>query len=245
MIFDVHEERMLVVSDLHLGNPVSTARSRLMDFLHEARVGGWSICINGDGFDLLQSRRRRLASDATAVIGALKHHMDAGLSAYYVVGNHDIQLEHFLENLIFTSIAPFLNVHSADARIRVEHGHLYDPWYSRSPSGYAALTRVAGLGRAAVGDVYSRFSRWQASGRGRSATGSRTARPYLEGAEIVLERGFDAVIFGHTHHSDDATVRGGRVVNSGNWMHDSTFVRIDHGEVTLARWEPGVLEATA
>jgi UDP-2,3-diacylglucosamine pyrophosphatase LpxH len=61
VIFEVQEQRMLVISDLHLGNPSSTARGRLIDFLEEARAGGWGVCINGDGFDLLQSRARRLA----------------------------------------------------------------------------------------------------------------------------------------------------------------------------------------
>ena len=71
MIFEVHEERLLVISDLHLGNPSSTARARLIDFLEEARAGEWNVCINGDGFDLLQSRARRLASEAVTVMGAL------------------------------------------------------------------------------------------------------------------------------------------------------------------------------
>ena len=96
MIFEVHAERLLVISDLHLGNPSSTARERLVEFLEEARAGGWDVCINGDGFDLLQSRARRLASEAVTVMSAIARHMDAGRRAYYVVGNHDIQLEHFL-----------------------------------------------------------------------------------------------------------------------------------------------------
>ena len=234
MIFEVNDERLLVISDLHLGNPSSTARGRLIDFLEEARAGAWNVCINGDGFDLLQSRARRLASEAVTVMAALRRHMDSGLRVYYVVGNHDIQLEHFLESWIFTSIVPFLNVRSGDRRIRIEHGHLYDPWYTRSPGFYEVMTRVAGVGRFVVADAYSLFARSQAMGDRRSRRPQETAEPYRRGAEIVLERGFDTVIFGHTHRSDDVMVRGGRFVNCGNWMRDSTFVRIEHGDVTLA-----------
>jgi UDP-2,3-diacylglucosamine pyrophosphatase LpxH len=242
VIFEVQEQRMLVISDLHLGNPSSTARGRLIDFLEEARAGGWGVCINGDGFDLLQSRARRLASDAVTVMGALCRHMESGHRAYYVVGNHDIQLEHFLERWIFTAIVPFLNVRSGDGRIRIEHGHLYDPWYARSPGAYEVLTRVAGIGRFVVADAYALFARSQAVGDRRSRRSGETAEAYRRGAETVLERGFDTVVFGHTHRADDVSVRGGRLVNCGNWMRDSTYVRIDHGDVSLARWQPGTLD---
>ena len=129
--------------------------------------------------------------------------MESGHRVYYVVGNHDIQLEHFLESWIFTSIVPFLNVRSGDSRIRIEHGHLYDPWYTRSPGFYEVMTRVVGVGRFVVADAYSLFARSQAMGGRRSKRSDDTAEPYRRGAEIVLERGFDTVIFGHTHRSDD------------------------------------------
>jgi UDP-2,3-diacylglucosamine pyrophosphatase LpxH len=242
VIFEVDEERLLVISDLHLGNPSSTARVRLTEFLDEARASDWSVCINGDGFDLLQSRARRLASDAVTVMGALRRHMESGHRVYYVVGNHDIQLEHFLENWIFTSIVPFLNVQSGDGRLRIEHGHLYDPWYTRSPAFYETMTRVVGVGRFVVADAYSLFARSQALGRRRANRSGKSAEPYRRGAEIVLTRGFDTVIFGHTHRSDDVILDSGRFVNSGNWMRDSTYVRIEHGDVSLRRWRPGELD---
>ena len=53
----------------------------------------------------------------------------------------------------------------------------------------------------------------------------------------LLARGFDAVIFGHTHH-------GGRVempddtlyVNSGSWLTGTTYVVIQRGELTVKQW---------
>ena len=95
-----------------------------------------------------------------------------------------------------------------------------------------------------VADAYSLFARSQAMRRTTRANRSGdTAEAYRRGAEIVLERGFDTVIFGHTHRSDDVNLDGGRFVNSGNWMRDSTFVRIEHGDVSLARWRPGMLSS--
>jgi UDP-2,3-diacylglucosamine pyrophosphatase LpxH len=197
------------------------------------------VCVNGDGFDLLQTGFRRLAADAVAVMNRLKRLMDAGQRVYYVVGNHDIALEHFLADWIFTGIAPFLNVRSGDQRIRVEHGHLYDPWYSIHPMSYDLGCRASSLVLFAVPDVYASFARlgarrerlWHA----RSAEGERGS-PYHRAASLVLERGFDTVIFGHTHRAEDLSLPEGRYLNGGNWMRDSTYIAIDHGSATLERW---------
>ena len=103
---------------------------------------------------------------------------------------------------------PFLNVRSGDSRVRIEHGHLYDPWYTRSPDLYEKLTRLAGVARFVVADAYSLFARSQAISGRRADRTATTAEPYRRGAETVLERGFDTVIFGHTHRSDDVMVKG-------------------------------------
>ncbi|HTN80538.1 MAG TPA: metallophosphoesterase, partial [Acidimicrobiales bacterium] len=145
MIIDAEEGRLFVISDLHLGNPSSTARSRLVEFLEYARLTGTSVCVNGDGFEMLQTSFSRLSSDAVPVLNALKRLMRDGNRVYYLVGNHDISLEHFLEDWLFTQIAPFLNLTSGEARIRIEHGHLYDPWFVRYPKSYELGARVLGL----------------------------------------------------------------------------------------------------
>ena len=68
MIIDAEEERLFVISDLHLGNPSSTARSRLVEFLDYVWITGTSICINGDGFEMLQTSFTRLAAGRGASV---------------------------------------------------------------------------------------------------------------------------------------------------------------------------------
>ena len=55
-------------------------------------------------------------------------------------------------------------------------------------------------------------------------------------AEMLLQRGVDTVVFGHTHHAEVVTLPSGTYVNAGNWLRGSTFVDIDHGEVSLRTW---------
>jgi UDP-2,3-diacylglucosamine pyrophosphatase LpxH len=246
------EEHLVVISDLHLGNPASSARTRLVAFLDHIRDTGASVCINGDGFDILQTSFSRLAADAIPVINRLKALQADGRKIYYVVGNHDIVLEHFLEEWSLCRLSPFLNLRSGDRRIRIEHGHLYDPFFARSPTLYATATRLARYALFAVPDIYELWAhaqrRLQDTRRrrvGRAGTAdddghghiSLLGSPYHEAASMILRRGFDAVVFGHTHLAEMVTLPEGVYVNSGNWLSGATYVEITNGELAVRSWE--------
>lgn len=242
----VQEERLLVISDLHLGNPSSTARARLVSFLKYALDEKASLCINGDGFDLAQTSFARLAGDTLPVMAGLRRLVHADLRVYYVVGNHDIVLEHFFSDFIFSQISPFLNVESGGRRIRIEHGHVYDPWYSRAPASYQRATRLAGYFLVAVPDTYRLWNRltttvdhWR-TGRQhpRAHDGTDTGTAYHDAAQALLERGFDSVIFGHTHVAETRCMTVGTYINSGNWLRGNSYVDIDRGNVVLRAWRP-------
>jgi UDP-2,3-diacylglucosamine pyrophosphatase LpxH len=239
VILDIDEERLFVVSDLHLGNPASTAETRILSFLDHVAACGASLCINGDGFDMLQTSFGRLARSGLPVLTRLRRIQAAGGNVYYVVGNHDLVFEHFLDHLLVFRMAPFLNVRSGDARIRVEHGHLYDPFFVRAPRTYAFITRVGGLFLLVHGDVYrwwnrgtEAVARWR-----RRRTGDEVTSPFHAAAELLLERGFDTVVFGHTHRAEVVTLPSGTYVNGGDWMTGRTYVEIDHGVVRLRSWD--------
>ena len=239
MILDIEEPRLLVVSDLHLGNPSSSARRRLVEFLDYAEQENASVCINGDGFELLQTNLQTLAAETVAVINRLKRLLQSGQRVYYVVGNHDILLEHFLEDWLFTHISPFLNVTSGESRIRVEHGHLYDPFFASHPGLYELSTRAARYLLFASPDVYSLWSRAQAAvdrRRRRTESNGGGVSAYHEAAATLLERGFDAVVFGHTHIAEELELDRGTYLNCGNWLESSTYVDIADGKASLCRW---------
>jgi len=240
------EDRLFVISDLHLGNPGSTARSRVVGFLEHARRQRASVCINGDGFDLVQTSFPRLAGDTLPVLAGLRRLLDANLRVYYIVGNHDMVLEHFLSDFLFSYISPFLNVQSGDRRIRVEHGHVYDPWFSRAPTSYQRATHLAGYVLVAVPDIYRLWDRvgrsvdrWNTRHRpGEPPADPTTGTRYHRAAQHLLERGFDTVIFGHTHTAETVPMLGGTYINSGNWLRGNTYVDIHQGTATLCTWEP-------
>jgi UDP-2,3-diacylglucosamine pyrophosphatase LpxH len=238
---DIDEDRLLVISDLHLGNPVSTAPVRLLSFLDYAADIGASLCIDGDGFDMLQTSFSRLVSASLPVMSRLRRIQAAGGAVYYVVGNHDIVLEHFLDNVLSLQLSPFLNLRSGEARIRIEHGHLYDPFFSGHPELYTFATRLAGAALFLHKDTYKLWTSLATKldrHRRKRAGDELTKVSYChDAAEMLLQRGFDAVIFGHTHNAEVAQLASGTYINSGNWLSGRTFVDIDRGQLTLRTWE--------
>lgn len=242
MIIDIAEERMVVVSDLHLGNPASQAGSTFRGFLDFVRRERLCLCINGDGFEMLQTRFARLIREALPLLGQISRLRREGGRVYYVVGNHDIYMEHFLDEWLVTGISPFLNVVSGGKRIRIEHGHLYDPVFSQRPDLYEAITRMAGVFLFLRSDVYRLWDRAANrldSRRRRSAEAAEGLVHYQRAASEVLRRGFDAVIYGHTHRPEVVELPEGLYVNSGSWVRGGSYVVIDRGHVELKEWPDG------
>jgi UDP-2,3-diacylglucosamine pyrophosphatase LpxH len=248
----VRESRLLVVSDVHMGNRLHRTRRAFTDFVQFALDHRYSVCINGDGIDIAQLSLSHLVSDITPSLGLFLKFGDSDLRIYYTVGNHDIALEHFLNDVGRMRVVPFLSVESGDQRIRVEHGHMYDDMFLRFPRLYFAFTMI---GRLAIGispgfyealhkfnDAFIAFSAWALSGFGLFApkkdptpdentiVGEREC--FREGAEASGSRGFDAVVFGHTHYEGTATLSDGiKYYNTGAWFGDPWCVAIDEGRI--------------
>lgn len=240
MITNIKSENMVIISDLHLGNPFSEAKKRAIPFLKWASQQGYDICINGDGLEIAQSSFNKIAFEVPELFRTLAEIRRKGRQIYYVTGNHDIALEHFLEDWGMMKVSPFLNVQSGIKRIRVEHGHIYDPFFIRYPRMYEALTHFAGYILKVHPQCYRlwiQFEKLQSRLRARR-TGILGEHPhYKEAAEELSRRGFDDIIFGHTHHPGSSELlHGGRYYNPGSWMLSTHYVLIQSGDVRLLEW---------
>jgi UDP-2,3-diacylglucosamine pyrophosphatase LpxH len=233
-------QKMIVVSDVHIGNPFSNCRKDLMEFLKWAAKEKYDICINGDGLDIAQSSFSSLAIEVPEVFLALKEISKSGINVYYVVGNHDMALEHFLEDWGFFKVCPFLNLESGNARIRIEHGHLYDPFFVKFPTVYEVLTRAAGVLLAINANLYRLWiwlehlnSKFRLKFNGISGEPLEFELSALE----ITRRGFDAVIFGHTHYKGEVILDNGkRYLNSGSWLISYDYIEIINGELKILQW---------
>lgn len=243
MITEIRDRKLVVISDLHLGNPFSKAKKPTIEFFHWAAAEGYDIVINGDGFEIAQVSFTKIAKDVPEIFHAIKTFTARGRNIYYVIGNHDIVLENFLNDFGGFKMAPFLNVWSGDMRIRIEHGHLYDPFFVRSPRLYEFCTAAAGLLLKLHPSIYKAwiaFEKFKSKyiWKKPAAGGILGENPAFREAAIELaERGFDVVIFGHTHHAGMTDLPGGaRYFNSGSWLMSTPFLDINGNKVSLKRW---------
>jgi UDP-2,3-diacylglucosamine pyrophosphatase LpxH len=247
----VTEERLLVISDVHMGNRMHRPRREFMEFVDFALENRYSICINGDGIDIAQLSLPHLMSDLMPSVGLFLKFGKADLRIYYTVGNHDIALEHFLSDIGRMKVVPFLTVYSGDQRIRVEHGHMYDGMFLKFPQVYFLFTligRIAIIISPKVYDALHRvnhsiihFAEWVLSGFGMAerdpsegdGVGIQGEREcFRHGAEAVGIRGFDAVVFGHTHLAGAVELADGvRYYNTGAWFSNPHCVAIDKGKI--------------
>src|SRR5690606_17487144 len=105
---------------------------------------------------------------------------------------------------------------------------------------YEWMTRMAGPVLHLYPDVYRLWSMYEESKarvRRWYRRGPQHESIYCESADMLLRRGFDVVIFGHTHQPLDVELAPGRrYVNSGNWMRGGSFVEIIDGQVELKHW---------
>ncbi len=242
MITEIESNRLVIISDLHLGNPFSKTGQSAMQFLKEKAADGFDICINGDGLEIAQASFYKLSHELPDSIKALRDIKKMGRNVYYVVGNHDIALEHFLEDWGVVKVCPFLNVKTLTQRIRIEHGHLYDPFFIKSPDLYEFATKLAGIFLAVCPPIYLLWIKFE------SIKSKFKSNPYgiegesssiTQGALELSRRGFDIVIFGHTHHRGQVTLPNQKqYFNSGSWMISQHFLEMKDGVVTSQFWPP-------
>lgn len=232
---------MIVISDIHLGNPFSNKKDQAISFLRWAANQGYDICINGDGLEIAQASFSKIAKDLPETIRVLREISKKGRNVYYVVGNHDIALEHFLEDFGVIKVSPFLNVHSHGTRIRVEHGHLYDPFFVKHPHLYEFLTRFAGLllmVHPSIYKIWIKFEKFKAYLRAKRTGIIGEPPQFMEAAHELSRRGFDVIVFGHTHHRGEIILPNEKkYYNSGSWMLSNHYIEINEGLVTSQIWK--------
>ncbi|MHB8068828.1 MAG: metallophosphoesterase [Desulfobaccales bacterium] len=242
----VKEDHLCVISDLHLGNPAFLKRDYLKSFLKFVSNKGSSLCINGDGIDLLQYSTDNLVRDIHSAINSVKAIISRGSKKiYYVLGNHDIYLEQYLAKFGIFSFAPFLDVVSGGQRIHIEHGHRYDQRFQHFPGLYHHLSKILGKLLVISPKFFHLFFKieWffhtlkNKKINGRHST-MVEAPVNFSAARKLFARGFDIVILAHTHLHGLQVLEDGKILaNAGAWTSDKIhYLEIKQGSISLKEW---------
>jgi len=241
MITNLTTKKMVVISDLHFGNPFSSNTHIVLEFIKWAASQDYDICINGDGLEVAQASLSKMVTEMPEVVRTIKNINKQNHNIYYIVGNHDMPFENFLEDWGYFKVSPFLNVQSGDSRIRIEHGHIYDPLFVKYPRLYEKLTHFGGLLLKISPSLYKSwiaFEKWRAHLRAKKTGIIGEPPEFQEAAREISQRGFDCVVFGHTHHPGEVLLENEkRYLNPGSWLLSCHYVEINNGHVSLKIWD--------
>jgi UDP-2,3-diacylglucosamine pyrophosphatase LpxH len=217
----------LILSDLHLGSPVTRAGAviaTLNTFSFE------QIILNGDVFDSLDFSR--LPKQHWKVLSRIRKltSPDRPLIEAWVRGNHDLGIIDVMSHLVGIPVFNEYRWEHRGNRYLAMHGDQFDSVIGRSP----VATRWLGLlhqplraldpeNRHVVAWMLKRVAAWR-----------RESARVMEGAvRQARRRSVQTVICGHTHEATDATIDGIRYLNGGSWTQDPcSFVTVgDEGPV--------------
>jgi UDP-2,3-diacylglucosamine pyrophosphatase LpxH len=241
----IAEDRFCLTGDTHLGNPFFGQSNAFLSFIDYLSENNFNLCINGDGIDILQLSMAGISIDLPAIIERIELMVSRGLKVYYIIGNHDIYLEKFFHKWKNFIMIPFLDVVSGDKRIHIEHGHLYDDFFINHPTLYTRLTIVGGYLLKVCPRLYKIWDKaysWLLGvpARMKHSCQEPIDKPQLiEGAKTLLQRGYDVVIFGHSHYVAQLTMEeGGQYFNTGSWLrYPNHFIEIQKGVPELKIWK--------
>jgi UDP-2,3-diacylglucosamine hydrolase len=232
-----------VVSDVHLGVTPREYERDLLSLLAAAPAHARSLVINGDLFEFWFEWRHVIPRTGFRVLAALAAATEAGLPVLFVAGNHDC----WGGDALTRDSGVTYHVGTWDGtiglwRVRIDHG---DGLRIREDRRYRALRAVLrnGLARKAFRLLHPDAGIWLAN---LSSHTSRNSRPRDGGAGLRAvamntlgqHQDLDAVVYAHSHvaalERGDA---GGVYANSGGWLNEPTFLRIDDSAISLRRWD--------
>lgn len=246
-------KKIYFLSDFHLGAPnyeASLAREqRIVGFLNEVRHDAAVIFIVGDMFDFWYEYRKVVPRGYVRLLGTLASLTDAGIAVHFFVGNHDMWMKDYFQQelnipIYFEPKAFTFNNRSflighGDGLGPGDHGYKFIKTIFRNPACqwlFGILPPMVGMGLA---NYFSRKSR-EATGKHEEVfLGEENEWLITYCKDVLKERYYDYLIFGHRHLPIDFTLAGGsRYINLGDWIQYYTYAEFDGQQLELkARYD--------
>ena len=238
--------RAIWISDVHLGWKPCQAE-RLLQFLKCHDADSWYLV--GDMVDGWMLKRSWFWPQAhNDVLQKLLRKVRKGAQVFYVLGNHDDFLGHFL-NLQFggITILPDATHITADGRtLWILHGDQFDsivhyaPWLAwLGNNGYdfiIMVNRLFNSVRRLLG-----FKEWSFSAylKGRVKNVMKFVADYEQALmQQAKRRNADGVVCGHIHKAEIRDYGSITYYNTGDWVESCTAL-VEHydGSMEILRWD--------
>jgi UDP-2,3-diacylglucosamine hydrolase len=238
------------VSDAHLGIDLPGYNQRepvLIDFLRSIRTQATHLFIVGDLFDFWIEYQHAIRPVYFNILRVLADLVDTGVKVHYLAGNHDFALGSFLSDTIGITIHPeSCETELGGKKVFLFHGD----GIIRQDIGYRLLKKILRnktnqkLYRLLHPNCAVPFASFF-SGSSRKMLRHRLteaiAQEYREkGRQILVQGGYDFVVFGHTHRPELISFSEGVYCNSGEWIRRYTWLQLQNGIMMLWELKDGV-----
>lgn len=224
--------RSIFISDVHLGSRDCKAESLLRLFKEHESENLYLIGDIIDGWAL--KRRWYWPQEHSDVIQKVLRKARKGTNVYYILGNHDEFVRHFLpitfgDSLMVSNEEAYVDLKGR--RHYVVHGDLFDSitmnqkWLAHfGDRAYAFLLRInrpINFVRKLVG--YNRY--WSLSKYVKQSV--KKSVNFITRFEEILatqaeQNGYDGVICGHIHKAEIREIDAVMYLNSGDWVESCT-----------------------
>lgn len=221
-----------IISDIHLGSDICQA-DHLSKFLDKIQTK--TLIINGDLFDSWDFRRLR--KDHWKILKKLRQLSDK-IKVVWIGGNHDGPAE-LVSHLIGVDFVDEIIFNSADKKVLVLHGDIFDNFISKYPLFTKFADRVYRL--------IQKYDRFHQNQYYYSNLAKRSSKTFLRCSQQIAERAIqyckdkscDIVICGHTHLPLTSQNNLVYYYNSGCWTENScSFITINSGVVEIKYERP-------
>lgn len=247
-------KKVYFLSDFHLGAPDHASsllrERRIVDFLERIRKDAAVIFIVGDLFDFWYEYRTVVPKGFVRILGKMAEITDSGIPIHFFIGNHDMWMKGYFETEMnipvyhepkeFTFNGLKFLIGHGDGLGPGDHGYKFMKKLFRSPicqALFGILPPAVGVGLAG----------WL-SRRSRAVTGAEDAIFLGEDKEwliiycreVLKEKRFDYLIFGHRHLPIDFLLNdtGSRYINLGDWIRYNTYAVLDGQQLKLQSETP-------
>lgn len=240
------EKKTVFVSDAHFGIDLGEYSNReelFLKFLDREAPSMQALYILGDLFDFWIEYHYAIRPDYFNILHGLKQLTDNGIEVHYLAGNHDFALGQFLTEVIGVTI--HLDEYVAtigEKRIFMYHGD----GLLKIDVGYRILKkllrsrinqRIYKLLHPDIGIPLARYI----SGSGRKYL-HKSLYPYIQKqyatfARRTLQKGFDMVLYGHTHFPDYIWYPEGIYCNIGAWLKHYSYAVMRGDKLELRRFQ--------
>lgn len=241
------EKPAFFVSDLHFGLQSPDKENKLerkfVRFLEYTLENAESLYILGDLFDYWFEYRRVIQKGYYRTFTALQNLTEQNINVHYIIGNHDFMHRDFFTKTIGVRIYENpIEVILEEKKFFLGHGD----GLVKNDTGYKILKKI--LRNKTIQNLYSLihpdFGIWLASSSSKTSRGYTSSKDYGEDdslfltAKTLIDKGYDYVLFGHSHKQKKMEYNNGYYINLGTWLEKPCYGKYFNNKFEILDWEP-------